>query len=720
MFEQPSPNRLGFAEFVEAFRRQIEQLPGHSAAVFDTRTRMIGYLHGAKTYTVNPNNYYIDYGKSDGDLGAFLQTCSSGLLSMQAPRPQSLADAAPNLLPVVRDRRYLDMAILMAKVSATKAKVEIPRFPFRALAGEWVVTLGLDTPTATSVVAATELEAWGASFDAAHQVALDNLRARTQGNLNELRPGLYVSRWSDGYDASRLLLPELFKSLKLRGEPVVSAPSRNLLVVAGSEDPAALTALTEITAKVLGEETRPLSADLLHMHAQGWREAAASVSQQPRLLKARQLLLQRDYNQQAELLNQLNQAQGKDIFVASYKLGESNDDEPYRNITQVTEGVSLTLLPKADELAFLTTAQEFLLVPWAVAEEVLGPALKRLAIHPVRYRHQGFPDAAQLEVLRSKASIRQAPPEPNQRMAAAAEDFPRTYRIPAQPANPRMQQMLVQARDKFARLRTAAVAGTLDTMHAECPKWLTHRDPLIEVSRNQALLLREGRIVWAALVMANNLLFKPGKEDCPALLVYSLDEWYESRPDELHAIARRIFELKNSEPAEPGLRALAKLVTEESDRGMGWRVPEALTDKDVRGSIFMVFRKHIPSGQMCGERFPILVHPSTEAVMMLPFEGWPAELVKSWKPGSNERSLDEVRALPEGLRVTHTPDLVVAVKDAQDGREFVWSFQTRVEAMDSELDIVEFGAFRQLGGKWGPANGGERPFGPHQFAVGYG
>ena len=858
MFKQSSPNRLGFAEFVEAFRRQIEQLPGHSNAVFDASARTIRYLHGGQNYIVNANNYYVDYGKSDSDLGVFPEACSAGLLSMQAPRPQSLEQVAPNLLPVVRDRRYLDMAILMAKVSATKAKVEVPVFPFRALAGELVVTLGLDTPTATSVVAATELESWDVSFDAAYEIALENLRARTHGSMEEARPGLYVSRWDDGYDASRLLLPELFGSLKLRGDPVVSVPSRNLLVVAGSEDPEALAALADVTAKVLGEESRPLSADVLQFHAHSWREAAASVSQQRRLLKARQLLLQRDYNQQAELLNQLNQTQGKDIFVASYKLAESTDDEPYRNMTQVTEGVGLTLLPKADELAFLTRAQEFLLVPWTVAEAVLGPALKRLTIHPVRYRHQGFPDAAQLEVLRSKASIRQAAPEPKQRMAAAAEDFRRAYqgefqrelaydasgiglldqlieeqrsqgvpatdafvegigafvgevlvrqfggewiwhkerfcvlldsksgvfpldkvarqwangraggdsvlgtyesvrrlqqaqkpdavagtserstaanqngqsplhppggypyRIPGQPADARMQQLLAQAREKLGRLRMASAAGTLDTMQAESPKWLTHRDPLSEVSRQQGLLLREGQIVWAALVMANNLLFKPGKEDCPALLVYSLDPWFESRPDELHAIARRIFELKNTEPAEPGLRALAKLVTEESDRGMGWRVPEALTDKDVRGSIFMVFRQHIPMGQMCGERFPILVHPSTQAVLMLPFEGWPAELVKSWKPGSNERSLEEVRALPEGLRVTHSPGVVAATRGGSDGREFVWSFQTHVEATDTELSVVEFGAFRQIGAKWGPANGGERPFDPQQFAEHYG
>jgi hypothetical protein len=45
----------------------------------------------------------------------------------------------------------------------------------------------------------------------------------------------------------------------------------------------------------------------------------------------------------------------------------------------------------------------------------------------------------------------------------------------------------------------------------------------------------------------------------------------------------------------------------------------------------MVFRKHVPNGVLSCGLFPILTHPSTPAVMMVPFEFWPIELIVLWK-----------------------------------------------------------------------------------------
>lgn len=41
----------------------------------------------------------------------------------------------------------------------------------------------------------------------------------------------------------------------------------------------------------------------------------------------------------------------------------------------------------------------------------------------------------------------------------------------------------------------------------------------------------------------------------------------------------------------------------------------------------MVFRKHIPNGVLSAGSFPRRVHPATKAVMVLPFEFWPIELI---------------------------------------------------------------------------------------------
>ncbi|MBK9656943.1 MAG: hypothetical protein IPO66_16435 [Rhodanobacteraceae bacterium] len=94
-------------------------------------------------------------------------------------------------------------------------------------------------------------------------------------------------------------------------------------------------------------------------------------------MRAGHVLLQRDYKQQAELLNALHQARGEDIFVASYFLGAKSESEPLFNYTQFTEGVTHALLPRADHLGFLTRAQELLVVPWSLAERDWAPRWNR-------------------------------------------------------------------------------------------------------------------------------------------------------------------------------------------------------------------------------------------------------------------------------------------------------------------------------------------------------
>jgi hypothetical protein len=174
-------------------------------------------------------------------------------------------------------------------------------------------------------------------------------------------------------------------------------------------------------------------------------------------------------------------------------------------------------------------------------------------------------------------------------------------------------------------------------LHAWPPSWLWLRlDELLEVYRRQGMLLREGSIVWGALVQANLLLFEPGPEDHPAMAVYSSDSLFEDDPDRLVAIARRLFALKGTTPEDPGERRLAEMITDEMERGMGWAVPKSCTGgREVRSTTFMVFRRHLPGKVLSCSWFPLLTHPETPAVMIVPWEYWPPDLVRIWSAGGN-------------------------------------------------------------------------------------
>jgi hypothetical protein len=206
------------------------------------------------------------------------------------------------------------------------------------------------------------------------------------------------------------------------------------------------------------------------------------------------------------------------------------------------------------------------------------------------------------------------------------------YVLPMQP-EPEMEQIINKLRSSYQRNRPNAFS--LPSIMASKPSWMKDDDELNEIFRQQELLLKEGKIVWGALIMANALLFKPGDSNCPAVLVYSPDAYFDSRPLELRLIARKTGQFKETNPTDPELKEIARVLTDEVTRTMSLKLPEVFSDKEIRWTTFMVFRQHIPNGVLFCGLFPILIHPSTPAVMMVPFEFWPRELIILW----NEQKL---------------------------------------------------------------------------------
>ncbi|MBK9656944.1 MAG: hypothetical protein IPO66_16440 [Rhodanobacteraceae bacterium] len=161
----------------------------------------------------------------------------------------------------------------------------------------------------------------------------------------------------------------------------------------------------------------------------------------------------------------------------------------------------------------------------------------------IRQRKAGANADARTQTPASQAVDAQAP--------QAASPAPSSrFRIAAQVPDTQMAQLIEKTRSKIAGLRQTAATGTLKRMRAENPTWVTYRDPLHEVSRQQDLLLAEGEVVWAALVMANQLLFQAGHEDCPGLLAYSTDPYFDARPHELQAIARPYLRTQSTVPED--------------------------------------------------------------------------------------------------------------------------------------------------------------------------
>lgn len=172
------------------------------------------------------------------------------------------------------------------------------------------------------------------------------------------------------------------------------------------------------------------------------------------------------------------------------------------------------------------------------------------------------------------------------------------------------------------------------------PMWVRLRRDLRfrEIFRNQANLLKRGRVVWGAVVQANSLLFEPGRIDCPAAILYSLDSRVDQRPDVLTDAASMLFETKGRGVQDPEVRIFAEKLADEMVMDMKLAVPARLT-RGVRCfyTCIMVHRKHLPDRKLSSGLFPILVNPEeTEATMILPSKYWPSAFAESWQ--SDEES----------------------------------------------------------------------------------
>lgn len=140
-------------------------------------------------------------------------------------------------------------------------------------------------------------------------------------------------------------------------------------------------------------------------------------------------------------------------------------------------------------------------------------------------------------------------------------------------------------------------------------------------------VINSGKIYYAYLVEANNLLFEPkkyGMPTHPAVVVYSPDEYFENNPLALRKLAEYMYRTKNSTNGWAG-----KLLNDELHYFANKQVPTELTDgREVYMTTIMIYRKHLPLGFISDSLFPIVAAPkSSTAVFVVDVKYWTEPLI---------------------------------------------------------------------------------------------
>ena len=268
--------------------------------------------------------------------------------------------------------------------------------PYRKIAGDLVFVLALDTPNGIHLLERSKVEAWGMDFEEAAEVAIENLRAVTTPSFTQIGADVWLSQWGDAYDAARLVLPEVFASLSLKGRPVVLVPDRDRLLVTGSEDTQGLRGMVSAANGIREEAHRPVSGVPLILVDGVWQEFTAEGDLAIEFANLSKFFRAQDYSEQKQLLERKFQLEKRDVFVSTYMLNKNQEDPAYHSICTLTKSVA-SLLPKTDDIAFISLEEnQKLRAKWDAVQLVVPHLFHRYEMYPERWSVDAFPTQEEL------------------------------------------------------------------------------------------------------------------------------------------------------------------------------------------------------------------------------------------------------------------------------------------------------------------------------------
>jgi hypothetical protein len=171
-------------------------------------------------------------------------------------------------------------------------------------------------------------------------------------------------------------------------------------MITGADDSEGLEIMADLAEKFI-DDPRPICSIPVRLQGEEWH-TWTPPEDHPAIEKFRQFALRffaQEYHDQKEHLDRVQQAEGSDVFVASFSVIEFKKSGA-RSYSMWSKGLS-TWLPKTDLIVFHDPdADTTDLVPWEVAAKVMNSALRPLDMYPQRWAIDSYPSDEQMVELR--------------------------------------------------------------------------------------------------------------------------------------------------------------------------------------------------------------------------------------------------------------------------------------------------------------------------------
>ncbi len=215
---------------------------------------------GGRDVTGDLHNFYALYRNSPDQLPVIWDALRDALLDLPPDRTEDDPDVLlERVMPMLKPLALLN----------TVREQRLPMLVYRPLVGELMLTYVIDEERSVTFINEDHLRAWGVDEPTLYRRAIYNLRAKPwtpRPGLIGAGPGaLLIFNGRDGYDATRVILPELFQrfAAAIPGNLVIGVPNRDFLIAFGDADAqvfAQIRAQIEVDAAT---QQHPISAQLL-------------------------------------------------------------------------------------------------------------------------------------------------------------------------------------------------------------------------------------------------------------------------------------------------------------------------------------------------------------------------------------------------------------------------------------------------------------------------
>ena len=190
------------------------------------------YSNG-ETSTAYLDNAYMNYRSSPGELDAIINAYINALTKSSSDVKSNIEKE--HIFPVIKDRGYMEH---ITKLMNHSSKGELP-FYYEKLNDVLYVMYAIDTPSSIKFMPKEDINALGVEEGELRNLSMANLMNANESLQIQGDRSTVSMVVADGiYEASFLLYDDLWtkENFPVKGDIVVYVPSRDVLIVTGSED----------------------------------------------------------------------------------------------------------------------------------------------------------------------------------------------------------------------------------------------------------------------------------------------------------------------------------------------------------------------------------------------------------------------------------------------------------------------------------------------------